>query len=255
MNKWLNHIHTELHEIYGESYPRFLRAEMIHFAYYPLISLLFSLSFQPNIIRTMGSWGMVGIIVIVFFIMLYLENRYQVKLNQEMKQRYKQTIYYRWISRGLRFVLSILVFLTSFMLPRWLNPPQPIPQAVTEYGYPVQLPAKLPFKPTKQYAVVKAGLFHYEMDVFYEHGDTHLTLYINQDEDQELFLNNATLKNGIKADYEETDIPDDEYEYYDLTWYQKGFSYRLSYSPSKNEPKPTKDVLLNIANSFKPVHS
>src|SRR4051794_28553399 len=118
MNKWLNHIRSELHEIYGESYPRFLRAEMIVFTSYPLTFLLLSLSFQPNIIRTIGSWGMVGIIVIVFFIMLYLENRYQVKLNQEMKQRYKQTIYYRWIRRGLWFVLISLVYLTGFMLPQ-----------------------------------------------------------------------------------------------------------------------------------------
>jgi hypothetical protein len=246
MNKWLNHIRTELHEIYGESYPRFLRAEIVGFASFPLLSMLFLLSFLPKIIRTLGSWGMVGIIVIVISIMFCIEKRYKVKLTQEMEQKYKQTVYYRWISRGIRGVLSTLIILSGFMLIQWLKQPHPIPKAVTEYGYPVYLPTQLPFKPTKQYAVVRASLFTYDMDVFYENGDTNFTLYISQKEDEDpAFEANATLKNGIKADYEESDY---------LTWYQNGFRYELLYSPSKNETKPNNDVLLNIANSFKPVH-
>jgi hypothetical protein len=47
MNKWLNHIRTELHEIYGESYPRFLRAEIIGVAFKLLLIFLFFLTFQP----------------------------------------------------------------------------------------------------------------------------------------------------------------------------------------------------------------
>jgi hypothetical protein len=238
MNKWLNHIRSELHEIYGESYPRFLKAQLIFFASYPLMFLLFFLSFQPNMIRTVGSWGMVGIIVIVISIMIYIEKRYKVKLNQEMEQKYKQTVYYRWIRRGLGVVLGLLL-MSGLQLSLWFNQPQPISQAVTEYGYPVQLPTKLPFKPTKQYAKILAALFDYEMNVIYENGDTQLTLYISQDDDKNLFLKNATLKNGTKADYEEDD----------LTWYQNGFRYELNYSPSKNQTKPNKDVLLNIANS------
>jgi hypothetical protein len=243
MNKWLNRFRTELHEIYGESYPRFLRAEIIVSAFYPLMCFFIFLTFQPKIIRNVGSWGMVGIIIIVFSIMIYFNNRYKVKLNQEMEQQYKRTTYY-WISRGIRVVLNMLTLLILFMLFQWLNQPQPISQAVTEYGYPVYLPTKLPFKPTKQYAEIKASLFDYVIDVYYENGDSLLNLIISQDNDEDLFLKNATLKNGTKADYVETD----------LTWYQNGFRYELIYSPSKNETKPNKDVLLNIANSFKPVH-
>jgi hypothetical protein len=249
MNKWLNHIRSELHEIYGESYPRFLKAQLIFFASYPLMFLLFFLSFQPNMIRTVGSWGMVGIIVIVISIMIYIGKRYEVKLSEEMEQQYKQTIYYRWIRR-IKAVLFFLIPLIGSILHDWINQPQPIPKAVTEYGYPVQLPTQLPFKPTKQYAEIKASLFDYEIDVYYENGDSLLTLDISQDDDEDLFLKNATLKNGTKADYEEfDDIPN-----YDLTWYQNRFHYELIYSPSKNETKPNKDVLLNIANSFKLVH-
>jgi hypothetical protein len=249
LNKWLNHIRTELHEIYGESYPRFLKAELIVFASYPLSVLLLFLSIQPYMIRTVDSWGMVGIIVIVISFMIYIEKRYKVKLNQEMEQKYKQTTYYRWINRGLIVVLSILMILTMSMLTDWVNQPQPIPQAVTDYGYPVYLPTKLPFKPTNQDAIVKASPFYYEMDVYYENGDSLLNLIISQDDDEDLSLVNATLKNGTKANYEEFDDIK-----YDLTWYQNGFRYELSYSPSKDGPIPNKDVLLNIANSFKPVH-
>jgi hypothetical protein len=244
MNKWFNHIRTELLEIYGESYPRFLRAEIVGFSFYPLTILFSFLSIQPEIIKTVSTWGMLGIIVIIISIMIYIGKRYEVKLSEEKEQQYRQTTYYRWIDQRFRIVLSILMFLIISMLPDWVNQPQPIPQALTQYGYPVCLPTQLPFKPTKQYAVIKASPIEYDLDVYYENGDSLLTLDISQDDDEDLFLKNATLKNGTKADYEETD----------LTWYQKGFSYQLSYSPSKNDPIPNKDVLLNIANSFKPVH-
>jgi hypothetical protein len=195
---------------------------------------------------------MVGIIVIVISIRIYFEKRYKVKLSREMIEQYKQTLYYRWVHRGIRrVVLIILTWLIGVILPLWLNQqPQPISQAVSEYGYPVYLPTQLPFKPTKQYAEIKANLFDYDIDVFYKNGDTYLHVHISQKDKIEgefLSLANATLKNGIKADYYEDYPPS-------LFWYQNGFRYELTYSPSKNETKLNNDVLLNIANSLKPVH-
>jgi hypothetical protein len=83
------------------------------------------------------------------------------------------------------------------------------------------------------------------MEIFYKNGDTQLILYIIQDDKEDLAWANAVLKNGIKADISD----------YELNWYQNGFRFQLSYyHPSIYEPNPNKDVLLNIANSFKPVH-
>lgn len=108
MNKRINYIRTELHEIYGESYPRFLRAEIVGFASLSLLILLLFLSSQPYMIRIVSSWGMAGIIVIVLSIMFYIEKRYKVKLNREMNQQYKQTVYYRWVHRGIGVVLLLI---------------------------------------------------------------------------------------------------------------------------------------------------
>jgi hypothetical protein len=93
---------------------------------------------------------MAGIIVIVLFIRFYIEKRY-VKLNPEMEQKFRQTAYYRWIRRRFRVVLIVLTYVIGFALPDLLKQPQPVSQAVSEYGYPVYLPTQLPFKPTKQY--------------------------------------------------------------------------------------------------------
>lgn len=256
MKKWFEKIRTELNEVYGESYPRFVKSEVVSFAFYPLTVLLYIPFFQPKIIRTLDSWGSVSILFFLLafsciFTLHYIEKRYEIMLDQEMKQKYKSTIYYRWINRGMRLLLSAMMVLGISL--HWLNIEKPIEKAVTEYGYPVNLPTQLPFQPTEQHSTVRASIFTYDMDVFYGNGDTYLTLYISKEDEEELHLSNDTLQNGIKADFEVVDIPDIDHSY-TLTWYQDGFCYQLLYSLPEKETKPQKDIFFNIANSFKPVY-
>ncbi|WP_044639948.1 hypothetical protein [Risungbinella massiliensis] len=257
MDKQFHSIRTELKGVYGESYPRFVKSEALFFAIYPLMVLFFIPFHQPKIIRFLDSWGSVGIFFFLlflsyFFTLRYIQKRYEIILDKEMKQKYKSTIYYRWIKQGMKLVFGAMMILGIFSL-HLQNEPKPIAKAITEYGYPVSLPTQLPFQPTQQHGIVKASIFSYDMEIFYEKDNTYLMIYISKKNEKELLVSNVTLQNGIKADYEVYHFADTEHSYH-LTWYQDGFRYELIYSIPEGETVPHNDIFFNIANSFKTVY-